>query len=70
MGIKSDKQKPTHSNPIQFRMICVRIIFVEKFFPYRDGGLDARFVTVVASGRREVSIDVIHRRDHLCKIGR
>jgi hypothetical protein len=69
MGNKADRQKPTYSNLIQFRMICVCIIFVEKFFPHRESGLDAQFVVVVTSGSGKVSVDVIHRWDHLCKVG-
>ena len=70
IGNKVDEQKLTHGNTIQFRMICVWIVLVEKFFSHGDSGLNARFETVVASGSGKVPVNVIHGRDYLCKVGR
>jgi hypothetical protein len=60
----------THSNTVQLRVVSVRVIFVEKLFTHGNGGLDARFVGVIAGGRGKVLVDVIHGRDHLCEVGR
>jgi len=41
-------------------MVCVRVVFVEKFFAHRYGGLNAWFVAVIASGCGKVLVNMIH----------
>jgi len=50
-------------------MICVRIIFVEKFFAHYDSGLNAWFVMVITSGSGKASVNVIHSWYLLHKVG-
>jgi len=67
--IKVNKERLTNGDAVQFRVVCVWVIFVEKFFAHCDSSLDAWFVAVIVSGCGEVLVNMIHCQDHLCEVG-